>query len=220
MRAGRPEGAAEKSSAPATSNSLFDPASTFFAREMRFSIAAYAAHERIRDFMDAKAAQDVQHERDLRLLRKPRMAAGEHHAKLIVFDRVCSKKLLDNGGDSPFAFEQSPQLWREGARGAFAPQDVESAILCGGHEPRGGVLRHTAEFPHLQRTAEGVLHDVFRQCEVVDSKDARQRGNYAPRFAPKQMIAGVYHMFIFMTGRTSTAPSTSRIGQPLESSTA
>ena len=78
----------------------------------------------------------------------------------------------------------------------------------------------SAEFPHLKRAAEGVLHDVFRQREVVDSKDARQRGNYAPRFAPKQMIAGIYHMFIFMTGRTSTAPSTSRIGQPLESSTA
>jgi|SoiMetStandDraft_2_1073263.scaffolds.fasta_scaffold12415_6 hypothetical protein len=48
----------------------------------------------------------------------------------------------------------------------------------------------------------------------------RQRGDYASRFAPKQMIAGIFHMLIFMTGRTSTAPSTSKIGQPLESSTA
>ena len=47
-----------------------------------------------------------------------------------------------------------------------------------------------------------------------------KRGDHAPRFAPKQMIVGLYHMFIFMTGRTSTAPSTSKIGQPLESSTA
>jgi hypothetical protein len=67
---------------------------------------------------------------------------------------------------------------------------------------------------------QGVLHHVFRQCEVLDSKDARQRGDHAPRFAPKQMVAGIYHMFSFMTGRTSTAPSTSKIGQPLESSTA
>ena len=162
----------------------------------------------------------MEHERDLRFLRKPRMAAGEHHPKLIVFDRVRSKQLLDDGGERPFAFEQLPQLWREGARGALAPQDVERAVLCGGHEPRGGVFRHSAEFPHLKRTAEGVLHDVFRQREVVDSKDARQRGDYAPRFAPEEMIAGIYHMFIFMTGRTSTAPSTSKIGQPLESSTA
>jgi hypothetical protein len=93
-------------------------------------------------------------------------------------------------------------------------------VLCGGHKPRGGVLRHIAKFPHLKRTAEGVLHDVFCQCEIVDSKDARQRGDYAPGFVPKQMIVGIYHMFIFMTGRISTAPSTSKIGQPLESSTA
>lgn len=45
-------------------------------------------------------------------------------------------------------------------------------------------------------------------------------GDHAPRFAPKHMIAGNYHMFNFMTGRTSTPPSTSKIGQPLESSTA
>ena len=63
------------------------------------------------------------------------------------------------------------------------------------------------------------LAHVFRQCEVMDSKDARQRGDHAPRVAPKQMIAGIYHMFSFMTGRTSTAPSTSKIGQPLERST-
>jgi len=162
----------------------------------------------------------VQYERDLSFLGQPRMAAGEHHPKLIVFDRVCSKKLLDDGGEGPLAFEQLPQLWRESARGALAPQDVESAVLCGGHEPCGRVLRQSAEFTHLERAAEGVLHDVFRQREVVNSKDARQRGDHARRFAPKKMIAGLYHMFIFMTGRTSTAPSTSKIGQPLESSTA
>jgi len=83
-----------------------------------------------------------------------------------------------------------------------------------------GFSWQSAEFSHLKRTAEGVLHNVFRQREVMDSEDARQRGDYASRFAPKQMIAGIFHMLIFMTGRTSTAPSTSKIGQPLESSTA
>src|SRR5574337_484594 len=116
--------------------------------------------------------------------------------------------------------EQPPQFWRERACGAFAPQDVERSVFCGGHEPRGGVLRQSAEFPHLKRTTEGVLHDIFRQCEVVDSEDARQRGDHAPRFAPEEMIAGLHYIFIFITGRTSTAPSDSKIGQPFESSTA
>src|ERR1700756_1559738 len=148
------------------------------------------------------------------------MTTGKHHAKLIVFDRVCSKEILDDGRDGPFAREQPSQLGRERAHGALAPQDVECAILCRSHEPRGGVLWHTAEFPHLKRTAEGILYDVFCQGEVVHSKDPRQRGDHAPRFAPEEMIGGLCHMFIFMTGRTSTAPSTSKIGQPFESSTA
>src|SRR4030095_16033228 len=82
--------------------------------------------------------QDVQHQRDLRFFRKPGMAAGEHHAQLIVFDRVCSEKLRDDGSDSPFAIEPSLQLAREGARVACATQHIERALLCGGNEPRGG----------------------------------------------------------------------------------
>ena len=147
-----------------------------------------AADERAGDFAHAEAAQDVEHERDLRLLGQPRMAAGEHHAQLIVFDRVSSKELFDRRGERPFALEQPPQFRRERARRALAPQNVERAVLRRGHEPRGRVLRHAAEFPHFQRAAEGVLHDVFRQREVVDSEDARQRGDHAPRFAPEKMI--------------------------------
>src|SRR5215471_1935495 len=66
----------------------------------------------------------------------------------------------------------------------------------------------------------GVLHDVLRQPEVVDAEDARQRGDHAPRLVPEEMIAGLHYVFICWTGRTSTEPPTSRIGQPLEISTA
>jgi hypothetical protein len=40
-------------------------------------------------------------------------------------------------------------------------------------------------FPHLERSAEGILHDVFCQREVMNSEDARKRGNHAARFAPE-----------------------------------
>src|SRR5215467_12186388 len=148
------------------------------------------------------------------------MAAREHHPKLAVFDRLRFELLLDSRRERPFTLEQPPQLWCELTRGAFAAQHVERAVLRRGHEPRGRVFRHTPEFPHFQRAAEGVLHNVFCQREVMHSKNARQRGNDAPRFAPKQMLIELHHMLSFMTGRTSTAPSTSRIGQPFESSTA
>src|SRR5262249_16051877 len=72
------------------------------------------------------------------------------------------------------------------------------------------------EFPHFQRAAEGVLYDVFCQREIVDSKDASQRRDHAAGFTPKQMMTWLHQRFSFITGRTSTAPSFSKIGQPFE----
>ncbi|HTV55104.1 MAG TPA: hypothetical protein VMI06_09310 [Terriglobia bacterium] len=45
------------------------------------------ADKRRRDFIDAEARQDVENERHLRLLRQPRLAAGEHHPQQIVLAR-------------------------------------------------------------------------------------------------------------------------------------
>ena len=42
--------------------------------------------------------------------------------------------------------------------------------------------------PHLQRAAEGVLHDIFRQRQVVDAEDARQRRNETPRLTTEQVL--------------------------------
>ena len=179
-----------------------------------------AADERGGDFGYAEAAQNVEHQRDLRLFGETGMAAGKHHAQLIVLDGLRREDFLDRRRERPFAFKQAAEFGREGARGALAAEDVERAVFRRGHEPRRGVLGHASEFPDLERAAEGVLHDVFCQREVMDSEDARKRGDHAPRFAPKEMVAGFHHMFICKTGRTSTAPSNSKIGQPLESSTA
>ncbi|MGI8746704.1 MAG: hypothetical protein ACR2NN_29840 [Bryobacteraceae bacterium] len=66
----------------------------------------------------------------------------------------------------------------------------------------------------FQRAAEGVLYDVFRQREVGDSKDTRQRGDPAPGFAPEQVLLDFDHMFIFITGRASPSPPASKIGHP------
>lgn len=93
-------------------------------------------------------------------------------------------------------------------------------MLRGGHEPRRGILGDAAELPHLQRAAEGVLHHVFCQREVLDAEDARQRGDHPPRFPPEEMLVQLHHMSVFRTGRTSTTPPPSKMGQPNESSTA
>jgi hypothetical protein len=113
-----------------------------------------------------------------------------------------------------------PSFGPEPECSTFPRQEIERPVLGGRHKPRRRVFRHATKAPHLQRPAEGVLYDVLRQGEVVDSEDPGQHGDHASCFAPKKMIARLDHMLIFMIGRTSTAPSTSKIGQPFESSTA
>ncbi len=151
-----------------------------------------AAHEGARDFVHAEAAQDVQDQRDLRFLRQPRMAAGEHHAQQVVLDRVRGEQLLDHRHERPFAFEQPPELGCEGLRRALAPQHVERPVLGGGHQPRRRIFRHALELPDLCGAAEGVLHDVFRQRQVVDAEDPGQGGDHAPRLASEQMVARLH----------------------------
>jgi hypothetical protein len=55
-----------------------------------------AAHERARDLINAKAAQDVENERDLRRFRQSRVTAGEHHPKQAVLDHVVGKDFIDH----------------------------------------------------------------------------------------------------------------------------
>ncbi len=94
--------------------------------------------------------------------------------------------------ERPFALEKPPQFGRERARRSLAPQDIERAVLRGRHQPGGRIFRHAAEFPHLHRAAEGILHGILSQREVVDPEDPRQRGDHASRIAPEEMIAGLH----------------------------
>ena len=119
------------------------------------------------------------------------MTAGKHHPELLVANRVGGKRLVDHGRQRPLGLEQPAHLGREGARPAFAPHDVEGAVLRRRHEPRRRVLRNPADLPHFQRAKERVLDDVFGERQVVHSEDSRERGDHAPRLAPEKMIVQI-----------------------------
>src|ERR1700751_4314508 len=93
-------------------------------------------------------------------------------------------------------------------------------MLRGRHEPGGGVFRHAAILPDLERAAEGVLDDVFCQREVMDTEHAGQRGHHPPRLPPEQILVQPHYIPVFRIGRTSTTPPPSRIGHPSDNSTA
>src|SRR5271154_3625046 len=146
------------------------------------------------------------------------MAAGKHHAQLIVFDRVGREEFFDSGPERPFGFQPVGEFGSKSERGALATQNINGAIFCRGHQPCGRIFRSSAILPNFQRAAEGVLDDVFCQRQILHSEDARKRGHHASRLAPEKMLVKPH--YIFMTGRTSTMPPDSKIGQPSEISTA
>src|SRR5262249_60080194 len=148
------------------------------------------------------------------------MAAGKHYAQQVVLDGVRVEQFGDGWGECPLAVEQVLQLRHKSLGCPLPPQNVNRPVLRDSHQPGRGVFGHAAEFPHLQRTAEGVLDDVLRQRQVVNTEHARQCVDHAPRLTPEDIVARLHHMFNFMTGRTSTPPSTWKMGSPLDSSTA
>src|SRR5579863_3077388 len=173
------------------------------------------ADERAGNLTSPKAADELQYEHYLRRRRKPRMAARKHHAKLIVFDADRIEDIRDRVGQGPFGLQQSSQIRRKRQGGAFAPQHVDGAIPRGLHQPGRRVFRDAAELPNLQRATEGILDDVFCQRKIMNAECPREGGDHASRLSAKEMVAQLHsYMSICMTGRTSTEPSTSRIGQP------
>src|SRR5262249_39460176 len=114
-------------------------------------------------------------------------------------------------------------------RSALVAEYVNRPVFCGGHQPGGRIVRQAPQLPDLERPAEGVLHDVLRQRQVMNAEHASEGGDHPSRLAPEKMVHGHrarsvaparIHRYIFMTGRISTKPPRSRIGQPLESSAA
>ena len=129
---------------------------------------------------DTESAQDMQDQRNLRFLSESRIDTREHHAQLIVLYRMGPEGGFDRGTESPLRFQQAGYFGSERSCRSLPPQDIHRVVLGGGHQPGGRVVGHAVMFPHLQRPTKGVLHDIFRQCEIVKSKDASQGGDHAP----------------------------------------
>src|SRR5437763_395358 len=111
-------------------------------------------------------------------------------------------------------------IGRESARRALPPQRIQPTPLRRDHQPRRRIVGDTLVTPNLGCAAEGVLDDIFREREVVETKYARECGDQSRRLLPEQLVEIAHYMSIFITGRTSTCPPRSRIGQPFASSAA
>src|SRR5262249_2488758 len=66
------------------------------------------------DLLCAEATENVEDQRELCLLGKLRVAAGEHHPKLSVADRCRLERLIDRWRERPFALHVPRELRSEG----------------------------------------------------------------------------------------------------------
>src|SRR5262249_5300225 len=82
----------------------------------------FAADERACDLANAEAAQDVQNQPYLRLFGELRMAAGKHHAKQAIVDRICCETFFDGRRQRPFTLKQLSQLRSEVPGCPLAPE--------------------------------------------------------------------------------------------------
>ena len=176
----------------ATSNSLFDAASTCLARVMRFLMAAWLLTK-------AAAISSTLKPHRMCSISATCASSGSRGWQQENIMRSWSSLMAPGSNCSCITgtsvhsrFEEAAQLGREGAGGAFAAEDVERAILGRGHQPGGGIFRHAAKLPDFQRAAEGVLHHVFCQREVVHAEDSGQRGHHAACFASEEMLLRVH----------------------------
>src|SRR5215831_8407588 len=96
------------------------------------------------------------------------MAAGKHHAELIVPDLH-----IKGGCVGRLIF---PQLQEVGefrskvAKLIVAPQKIDGPIAGHPHEPGRRIFGNTANWPHLQGSAKCVLDYVFGKIEVSETE--------------------------------------------------
>src|SRR5262249_29580761 len=144
--------------------------------------------EGARNLMNAEAAQDVKYEHDLRFLRQSRMTTGEHHPELLVMNRIVAKHLSNDRSARPFTLKQPAQLRLVIARGPLSAQNIERAILGGGHQPCCRSLRATTVGPHLGSPEEEVRMEVFTVHYIMKPEVPLEYTYHAARLPPKEMF--------------------------------
>ena len=162
--------------------------------------------ERTRDLVRRQAAERAQRQRDLRVERERRVAAGEDELEPLVGDRRLFHVVLR-------------RLWHvEQARlrgeRAVAADAVDRAVPGGRHEPGNRVRGRAVARPALGGDRECLLGRFLGEVEVAEEAD-QAREDAAPVVAEDAFER--YHSAI---GRTSIAPPSRAAGMRAASSIA
>ncbi len=174
-----------------------------FEGNVRFGERALGAHDALRDgglrsekgagdLRRGEAAEQAKGERDARLRREHGMAGDEDEAEQIVFD-VAVGSAGERGGEVGegallLFFQLAGELFVLALDARVAAQQIDGAMLGGGHEPRAGILRHAGLRPLLECGDQRVLRQLFGDADIAH--DARQAGDDARRLHAPHGVDG------------------------------
>ena len=123
--------------------------------------------ERTRDLGRLEAADEAQRQRDLRLRRERRVAAGEDQLEPLV------------GNDGLLVVGEllgSSEQLRLAGQGLLAADPVDRRVPGRRHDPGAGIARRSVTRPAFRCADEGVLHRVLGEVEVTeDAAEDRDR---------------------------------------------
>ena len=131
--------------------------------------------ERARDLVGRQTAEQAERERDARLGREDRMAGREHEAQQVVADVVVDGGVEVRRGHLLLGLELATELLVLALEPLASAQEVDRAMLRGGHEPGARVVRDARLRPLLERGDERILREVLGETDVAH--DPREAGD-------------------------------------------
>ena len=134
--------------------------------------------KRPRDFLGGEAAHLAERERDLRIGRKGRMAAGEDEAQPIVLDAVVFEVFELRSAARP-RLELLGEPRERRLEPGTAADGVDRLEPAGRNEPRPRVVRHAVLRPAFHRGRERVVKRLLGEVEIAEQ--ANQGGEDAAR---------------------------------------
>ena len=144
--------------------------------------------ERPRDLLGRQAAEQAERERDARLGGEHRMAGREDEPQQVVADVVVERRVEIRHGHLCSRLELAAELLVLALEPLVSPQEIDGAMLRGGHEPGARVVRDARLRPLLERGDQRILRQVLGQTDVAH--DPRQTGDEPGRLDPPDRVDG------------------------------
>ena len=114
------------------------------------------------------------------------MAGREHEAQQVVADVVVEGRVEIRHGHLLPGLELVTELLVFALEPLVSPQEIDRAMLRGGHEPGARIVRDARLRPLLERGDESILGEVLGKADIAH--DPRETGDEPRRLDPPDRV--------------------------------